>query len=83
MVTCRGSSCRRGKRVVAPRLKRNVKRLKLPLGIVGSLSAGTVLRVQVVNRPAWVGRRFQWRMTSPSTWDFKGYCQRGKKWKRC
>ena len=82
-VTCRGPSCRRSKALVARRLKRNVKRLSLPRGIVGPLSAGTVLRVQVLNRPAWVGRRFQWRMTSASTWNFTGYCQRSRKWRRC
>ncbi len=83
VVTCRGPSCRRGRLVVAKRLKRNLKRLSLPRGIVGPLSGGTVLRVQVLNRPAWVGRRFQWRMTSASTWNFSGYCQRSRKWRRC
>jgi hypothetical protein len=83
VVTCRGPSCRRSKIVVAERLRRNVKRLSLPRRIVGPLRARTVLRVQVLNRPEWVGRRFQWRMTSASTWKFKGYCQRKTKWRRC
>jgi hypothetical protein len=83
VVSCRGPSCRRSKVVVAKRLRRNVKRLSLPRTIVGALRAGTVIRVEVINRPAWIGRRFQWRMTSSSTWQFGGFCQKSTKWRRC
>jgi hypothetical protein len=83
-VTCRGRACRRGKVVVTRSLKRDVKRLKLPRRIVGPLRRGTRLRVEVLNRPDWLGRRFQWRMTSAATWKFTGSCQRGtKRWRRC
>jgi hypothetical protein len=83
VVTCRSPSCRKRKLVVSKRLKRNIKRLNLPRGIVGPLRAGTLIRVQVLNRPNWIGRRFQWRMTSASTWEFAGFCQKTKKWRRC
>lgn len=83
-VTCRGRACKRRAIVVSRGLKRDVKRLKLPRRIVGPLRRGTRLRVDVLNRPDWLGRRFQWRMTSGSTWVFSGRCQRGKsKWKAC
>ena len=83
VVTCKGGACRDRKIVVTRRLKRDVKRLKLPRRIVGPLRAGTRIRVEVTNPPEWMGRRFQWRLTSSSTYRYKGFCGVNGRWRSC
>ncbi len=83
VVTCKGGACRDRKIVVKRRLKRDVKRLKLPRRIVGPLRRGTRIRVEVTNPPEWMGRRFQWRLTSSSTYRYKGFCGVNGRWRSC
>jgi hypothetical protein len=82
-VNCNGPACRKRNIVVKKRLKRDVKRLNLPRRVVGPLRRGTRIRVEVTNPPEWMGRRFQWRMTSSTTYKFKSFCSTKKRWRKC
>lgn len=84
VVRCKGRGCARSKQVVSRGVPRAKKHLLLPRRILASFAAGTRIRVEVTNRPEWIGRRFQWRLHAHSAPTFTGYCTRASGgWKTC